>query len=184
MKSTKGYLLHTVLGVCILTSLWKSGWCLQMPKLTFLNRNHQHWRMILFAQRPFSSSDVSPSPSTLATITIPQYYRESCSPIHERPYPSPLHKIHIAPILTPEQASTCLQYARNHAEETKCWDAKDTERHVSYSTADFPLEDCPAMQEYLDELDFESRIFSLLSELYSVDVDDLEFLDLLCSLYW
>lgn len=139
----------------------------QPPKLS--SRKH-----ILFAES---------EPSSLRKITIPQRYPDSKSPLHQNTYPSVFHTIHIASLLSEEQASKCLKIATQYAEETECWKSKDAERHVSYSTADFPIEDSDALQSYLDEIDFEKNTFNLLGELFNVEAQDLFFMDLFCAHY-
>ncbi len=122
-------------------------------------------------------------PSSFRKITIPQRYPKNNSPLHDNPYPSAFHSIHVGSLLSGEQSSKCLQLAKEYAEETKCWESKDSERHASYSTADFPIEDCDALQSYLDEIDFEKNTFRLLAELFNVEPRDLSFMDLFCAHY-
>lgn len=130
-----------------------------------------------------SSSPSSSSSSKSITITIPKFLTDQTTPIHQNTYPSPLHKIHIQQILTKEEASQCLQIAKDHAEKTLCWSKKDSDRHSSYATADFPIDSCDEFISYLDDIDFDSRIWSILSEKYDIDVDDLSFLDFFCAHY-
>jgi hypothetical protein len=32
------------------------------------------------------------------------------------------------------------------------WDSPDSDRHVTYSTCDFPVEDCEPLEDYLEEM--------------------------------
>lgn len=123
------------------------------------------------------------TPYSSITITIPQFLPDQITPVHKNSYPSPLHKIHVCPLLTKEEAAKCLEIAESHAERTSCWKQKDTDRHASYSTADFPIEECDEFNSYLEKIDFDSRLWDLISEKYDVDVDDLSFLDFFCAHY-
>jgi len=116
-------------------------------------------------------------------ITIPQRHPNKLSPLHQNAYPSPLHTIHIAPLLTPEQAFECLRISKQYAENSQCWSSKDTDRHLSYSTADFPVEECDALQSYLNEIDFESKTFDVIGKMFAIDDTDLFFMDLFCAHY-
>ena len=121
--------------------------------------------------------------SSSIAITIPQRHTNDLSPVHQNAYPSPLHTIHIAQLLTPDQASKCLQLAKQYAETSECWSSKDSDRHSSYSTADFPVEDCDDLQSYLEEIGFESKTFGLIGDLFPIDKGDLWFMDLFCAHY-
>lgn len=136
----------------------------------------------VISRRPFTTN-LFTSDTSLEQITIPKRYTDAKSPTHGNSYPSLLHTIHIADILTPEQASKCLKIAEEHAAISGCWTCKDSERHVSYSTADFPIEDCQPFEKYLEEIGFEKHIFERISKLYDLDCEDLEFLDLFCAHY-
>jgi hypothetical protein len=116
-------------------------------------------------------------------VKIPQRYHSIRSPIHQNPYPSLLHTIHVAQLLTENEASKCLSLAKEYAQLTGCWSVRDTTRHVSYSTSDFPVEDCDALQSYLTQIRFEKKTFELIGELFDLDMDDLSFLDLFCARY-
>jgi hypothetical protein len=99
------------------------------------------------------------------------------------PYPSPLHHIHVVPLLSHDEAKTCLQLATRYASHTHCWDRPDFQRHESYATCDFCVDDCDALQGYLGRIGFQRRIFEDLAARYRVDTNDLEFLDLFCAHY-
>jgi hypothetical protein len=116
-------------------------------------------------------------------ITIPKRHQSIRSPIYQNPYPSLLHTIHIANLLSENQASKCLSLAKEYARMTGCWSVRDSERHVTYSTADFPVEDCNTLQSYLNQIDFEKNTFELVGELFDIDTDHLSFLDLFCARY-
>jgi hypothetical protein len=129
-------------------------------------------------QQQQSSSSSSP-PTTNATILIPSF-----APIDETSsYPSLLHKIHIRSILSDTEAATCLDIATKYAVLTKAWDQPDFQRHASYATCDFAVDECEPLQDYLQEIDFDTRILSLLSDLYDVPVQGLSYLDHFCAHY-
>jgi hypothetical protein len=105
---------------------------------------------------------------------------------NDEEYPSPLHKLHVRSILTDEQAQTILNRATQYAKETGRWNFPDALRHSSYPTCDFPVlenDECPTIQSYLEEIDFDKKMFGLMSELYGIDVDDLSYLDLFIAHY-
>jgi hypothetical protein len=124
---------------------------------------------------------------TNTTIIVPQYsfdkVADSDGTSYHCSYPSPLHKIHIRSILNENEAAVCLQLATNYASTTGCWDQPDFDRHASYATCDFAVEECESMDAYLEEIDFTDRMFDLFSELYGIPVDALSWLDLFCAHY-
>ena len=124
-----------------------------------------------------------PGPASIKKITIPQRYLEERTPEHQNAYPSVLHSIYVTPLLSKDQAEKCLQIAKDYAVETECWKSKDAERHVSYSTADFPIEDCSKLESYFDEIEFEKNTFKVIGKLFDVDEKDLSFMDLFCAHY-
>jgi hypothetical protein len=99
------------------------------------------------------------------------------------PYPSPLHHIHVVPVLSHDEAATCLSMATKYASNTKCWDRPDFQRHESYATCDFCVDDCDALRTYLGRIGFERRIVERIAAQYQVDGNDLDFLDLFCAHY-
>ncbi|KAL9188564.1 hypothetical protein ACHAXT_006942 [Thalassiosira profunda] len=115
-------------------------------------------------------------------VTIPSFLpleEDDCS----GSYPSPLHKIHVLPFLTEEETSTLHGLARKHATETKSWEQQDASRHVSYQTVDFAVEASVEISQYLGGRRFEDRIFGALSDAYTVDAEDMSFLDLFIASY-
>ena len=100
-------------------------------------------------------------------------------------YPSPLHKVHVMPLLTDAETDNLLQLARTHATENKSWEQQDSSRHVSYPTVDFAVDECIELSYYLGAsgIGFEERIFGALSLAYDVDAEDMSFLDLFCASY-
>lgn len=134
--------------------------------------------------RPSTASIEYLEESQHHVITIPSFLPTD----HEHDigsYPSPLHKIHLLPLLTDEETSELLQLARAYATENESWNQQDSSRHVSYQTVDFAIEESVDISQYLGQsgINFEERVFSALSEAYDVDAEDLSFLDLFCASY-
>lgn len=96
--------------------------------------------------------------------------------------PSPLHKIHVLPMLTEDETSQLLQMAKAYASDNKSWEKQES-RHVSYNTVDFAIEDSDEITDYLEEIKFEDRVFGALKDAYDIDTEDMEFLDLFCASY-
>lgn len=99
------------------------------------------------------------------------------------PYPSPLHKIHIRSLMSEDEASRCCAIAMEFATATGRWNAPDSDRHQSYATCDFPVEDCKSLEDYLREIGFDDRLWESLSQLYNIDEDDMSYLDLFVAHY-
>ena len=113
------------------------------------------------------------------SITIPPYHPES-----SYPYPSRLHSIHIVPLLTDAEVRTCHDLAQRHAVQTRCWQQPDAQRHVTYPTCDFPVDQCTALQQYLEnDLSFDERIFQALHTFYDIPIENMVYLDLFCAHY-
>ena len=134
-------------------------------------------RTIIFSERISTSLA---STKTETTITVPPYLNDENDEIE---YPSPLHKIHVRSLMSQEQANDCCRISLDFAKKTGRFLSPDSERHQSYSTCDFPVEDCEQLQNYLDEIDFDNRLFGDLSELYQIDSEDMEYLDLFVAHY-
>jgi hypothetical protein len=126
------------------------------------------------------ATSLKSSTETETTFTVPSYLGDDDG---EGDYPSPLHKIHVRSLMSEEQAKKCCQISLDFAERTGRFLSPDSERHQSYSTCDFPVEDCDALQHYLDDIDFDGLLFSDLSELYGIDKEDMEYLDLFVAHY-
>lgn len=112
------------------------------------------------------------------TITLPPF--AGTDDDEDDQYPSVLHKLHIQSLLSAEEAAKACQIAHDFAASTGRWLQPDSDRHQSYATCDFPVEDCDELQEYLqgDDVDFDGRLFQSLSDLYDVEMEDLSYLDL------
>lgn len=141
------------------------------------------------------SKSVSSSSSTTrlflgsnnVTLTIPKFspsveeYKDQDK--DQEGYSSVLHKIHVRTLLSKEEAKKCLEMATTFAESTGSWNDPDWERHASYATCDFAVEDCEILESYLKDIGFDDRLWQHLSYLYDVDVNDLSYLDLFVAHY-
>lgn len=96
--------------------------------------------------------------------------------------PSPLHKVHVQPMLTKEEVTKCLQIAAEFAENSESWE-KLSDRHTTYKTNDFEISDCTELSSYMDGIDFHNRIKDKLSKAYHVDPEDMEYFDFFCARY-
>lgn len=115
----------------------------------------------------------------ITTLTVP-----NASPSDTLlPYPTPLHQIHVCELLSDAESAACLQYSHEYAQQTNCWQAPDTDRHQTYSTCDFVVSKCEKLSNYLDEIGFHERILETMSTLYSIELEDLSYLDLFCAHY-
>lgn len=111
-------------------------------------------------------------------MTLPPFCNENTTS-----YPSPLHHIYVQRLLSPQEADNCCQLARAFATHTGRWDAPDDDRHLSYATCDFPVEDCAALEQYLADIGFHDRLWTQLGNLYSLEKDDMDYLDLFVANY-
>ena len=101
---------------------------------------------------------------------------------HHDPSSHLLHKIHVQPCLSLTEAHTCLNLAEEYAAATGCWN-QSTGRHTSYNTVDFEVEECEGLSQYLDDIEFHTRITQKLSNAYGIDPSHVSYLDLFCSHY-
>jgi hypothetical protein len=159
-------------------------------------QQQQQGRVLSWRQRLQSSSRPTTTilPMAMAachtdiSICIPPFHDEDDNDDSKEfyPYPSPLHYIHVQSILTDEQAAASLALARQHAASTGRWQRPDTQRHASYSTCDFPVEDATALNDYLQNVvHFNERIWEQLTRLYGpgLEYEDLDYLDFFCANY-
>lgn len=98
-------------------------------------------------------------------------------------YPSPLHRIHIRSVLSDNETAHSLKLAKDYAATTGCWEQPDQERHATYSTCDFAVEECDALVSYLDEIALHERLWTHLSNLFGVAREDMNYLDFFCAHY-
>jgi hypothetical protein len=147
----------------------------------------------LFFATPSTQHNAIPSATTLIeyneelqhhVVTVPPFFLSDDQIIYDD-YPSPLHRVHVMPLLTDLETTNLLQMARTHATENNSWDRQDSTRHASYPTVDFAVEECIELSHYLGEsgIGFEERIFGALSHAYDIDAEDMSFLDLFCASY-
>lgn len=126
------------------------------------------------------------SSPTEATLVVPPFYAAAGeqATAEDHAYPTPLHHIYVKSLLTDAEAARCVALATQHAEITGCWDQPDTARHAAYSTCDFAVEECDALQHYLEEeTGFVGRVWEHLSSLYGIAAEDMSFLDFFCAHY-
>lgn len=114
------------------------------------------------------------------TVTVPRFFEAE---VPEGSYPSRLHSIHVERLLTSEQAAKCRDLAKEHAAKSGSWDSPDFNRHQTYATCDFPIEDCETLSVYLEDIGFHENILSRLSQHYGVDMEDMTYLDFFCAHY-
>jgi hypothetical protein len=118
-------------------------------------------------------------------ILVPSVVRQDDNQVvnEGHPYPSPLHYLHVRSLMTTDEAQRCCSISQIYAQQTGRWDTPDGKRHQSYPTCDFPVDECDALEEYLEEIGFDARLWSSLSELYGIDPSDMEYLDLFVAHY-
>lgn len=85
--------------------------------------------------------------------------------------------------MTREEASTCCSISKEWAKKTGQWNAPDSERHATYATCDFPVEDCERLEEYLEDLGLHDKLLDRLGELYTLKKEEMNFLDLFVAHY-
>lgn len=111
------------------------------------------------------------------SIQVPQHYHAD-----SEGYPSPLHYVHVKPMLSDEEVSKCLDLTVSYG-STK-WDKPDADRHTNYATCDFAVDESPELERYLEEIQFQDRLWSLISHDFDIPKDHLfGFLDLFCVNY-
>ena len=128
-----------------------------------------------------AKDDASPTEEeteTDITITLPSFAADP-----EASFPSPLHHLYVRSLLSDEEVGMALKLAIDYAEENGRFDNPDSDRHVSYATCDFPVDECDQLESFLESTDFQSRLFDQFADLYNVDADDLTFDDLFVAYY-
>lgn len=123
---------------------------------------------------------------TNITLVVPQhYFGEADMDDNEDSlqYPSPLHNIHVETIMSEKEAAKALGLAREYAHQTGRWNQPDTERHSTYATCDFAVEDCESLGSYLEDIGFHERVWNRLEKLYGVEQEDMTYMDFFCANY-
>jgi len=111
------------------------------------------------------------------TITLPP-----ALPVDDS-YPSPLHQIYLVhDLLTPPQLKRVLELSYEHNTTTNCWSQPSIERHATYATCDFAVDECAALSDYLEEIAWEEKVLKFLKDHYGI-VHDAKFLDLFVACY-
>jgi len=144
---------------------------------------HRH-RRCPSARSPSNRQSCKPlrccSSTTETTLTVPSFLDAESE---HGSYPSPLHRIHIRSVLSDEETAHSLQLAKDYAATTGCWEQPDQERHATYSTCDFAVDECGELVSYLDEIALHERLWTHLSNLYGIAREDMNFLDFFCAHY-
>jgi hypothetical protein len=133
-----------------------------------------------------SSSDGSTiDTSSVTAIPVPPYYDtdDSNEKKASSSYPSVLHTIYVKPILTAEETEQTLTLTRAHAAATGRWEQPDRERHSTYATCDFPIDEAPQVEAYFGEIGMDDRIWQTLHELYDIPLEEMSYLDFFCAQY-
>ena len=149
-------------------------------------QRHIGCKLLLSNQEEASSllTEESKEEKESIVFTIPQFYPQETTPAHGNTYPSLLHNIYIQPsFLSPHEATKCLKLAKQYAQQSSCWSEKDTIRHVTYSTIDFPIEDCIDMDSFLNDINFEKRLWTDMGDKFDIDVNHFSFNDFFCVCY-
>jgi len=119
-----------------------------------------------------SSTDAS-----VTEIRIPRYHDD------DEGYPSVLHSIYVKSILSDTETAELVNIARQHAATTGRWERPDSERHSTYATCDFPVDQAPAVESYLEKIGFDDRVWETMNECYGIPCQDMSYLDLFCAQY-
>ena len=124
-------------------------------------------------------------------ITVPAFYKPSGDDQNDDDddddnslrYPSPLHHIYVQSILSTKEAGKALALAEEYARDTGRWEKPDFERHSTYATCDFAVEDCESLGGYLEDIGFHDRVWKALNERFGVEHEDMTYLDFFCAHY-
>ena len=136
-------------------------WFNHGPKSSFLRRGRE----------------LSVASSDALKIQMPRYLDDDDG------YPSVLHSIYVKSILTDQETIELVDISRQYAAATGRWEKPDSERHSTYATCDFPVDQAPTVEAYLERIGFDDRIWETMSELYDIPVQDMSYLDLFCAQY-
>ena len=129
-----------------------------------------------------SHLQMSTESNTETTITLPSFAANDDGE-QESNYPSRLHHLHVRSLLSDQEVERALEIAIDYAEANNRFDSPDSDRHVSYATCDFPVDDCDELETFLASTNFEERCFEEFGKMYGVDADDLSFDDLFVAYY-
>jgi hypothetical protein len=132
-----------------------------------------------------AASLVNTASNTNTTIQIPRQHFDNdndCS--INLNYPSKLHNIHVETILSPDEAFKSHDLAVKFAKINSKWNQPDADRHETYPTCDFAMDEASKFSNYLKTIGFQRRIWKRLSEAYGVEQEDLlGFIDFFCVCY-
>ena len=168
--------------------------CFQPQNMhTTTNSNHRaEWSALNVQAEETPATAALSQKITDVSFTLPPFWKEEDDTHNSDDnddtaiigsYPSPLHTVHVRSILSDDEAASCLQLATDFAAVTGCWEQPDMERHSTYSTCDFPVEDNEDLASYLADIDFDERLKGLLQEQYGIEPDFMSYLDFFCAQY-
>jgi len=125
-----------------------------------------------------ATTSIEPSETTTdtTTITLPSFAPGDGEK-------SVLHHIHVRSLLSDNQVKKALKLSIDYAESNGRFASPDSDRHASYSTCDFPVDECEELEAFLESTDFPRRLYDQFAELYNVDSDELSFIDLFVAYY-
>ena len=161
--------------------------CFQPLKHTTKSSNRAKWPA-LEVQAEETPATTALSQITDVSFTLPPFLKEDDTN-HDADttiigsYPSPLHTVHVKSILSDDETASCLKLATDYATVTGCWEQPDMERHSTYSTCDFPVEENEDLASYLADINFDERLKSILQEMYGIEPDFMSYLDFFCAHY-
>eukprot|EP00977_Amphora_coffeiformis_P010177 scaffold2363_cov159-Amphora_coffeaeformis.AAC.39 len=115
--------------------------------------------------------------TSVTEIQMPRYLED------DEGYPSVLHSIHVKSILSDPETAQLVDLARQYAAATGRWERPDSERHSTYATCDFPIDEAPTVEAYLEKIGFDDRVWETMSECYGIPSQDMSYLDLFCAKY-
>ena len=118
--------------------------------------------------------------TTDITIRLPSFAGEQKA---DSSSSSPLHDIHIRSLLSDDEVDMALKLSIDYAESNGRFDNPDSDRHQSYATCDFPVDECDELESFLESTDFQQRLFDQFADLYNVDANDLSYDDLFVAYY-
>ena len=135
-------------------------------------------RSSVFGQRRKGLLAVASDTDTVTEIRIPPYDDSD-----DKGYPSVLHSIYVKSVLEDEENEKLVEICRQHAAATGRWEKPDTERHSTYATCDFPVDEAKVVESFLQEIGFDDRIWESMHEFYGIPWEDMSYLDLFVAQY-
>mmetsp|Transcript_16222 Transcript_16222/g.21226 ORF Transcript_16222/g.21226 Transcript_16222/m.21226 type:complete len:379 (+) Transcript_16222:77-1213(+) len=133
------------------------------------------------SSRVKSALSATTEDATDISITVPPYFDSTDTGY---PYPSVLHSIHVRSVMTNDEAQTALKLAQSYAASTGRLEQPDSERHSTYATCDFPVEEALELHSYLEnDVGLTDTIWEHLNECFGVAHEDMTYLDFFVAQY-